>query len=211
MKKMIIIMMLPVALLSACTSAKITSSWRSAAISKPPVVKKVLVLALINQKDRSLQEAMEKEMRARLSDLGYNSYSALSLYGPKVFDGMSEKAVLDSMRNFGFDAVITIVLLNKRRERRYIQPQSHHMSGFWDYYDLRYNRIDDPGYYVTDTKYFWEANLYEMAGRQLLYSAQTRSFEYDTKKAMARDYSNLLISDMMKKKIIQSLKQDESD
>ena len=211
MKKILILMASPFALLCACTSAKITSSWKSPAISKPPAFKKVLVLSLMNQKDRSLQEYVEKKLSGGLSDLGYDAYAALSLYGPKLFEGMKEQAVLDSLNHFGFDAVMTVVLLNKHRERRYIQQKQHPASAFWDYYDLRYGRIDDPGYYVTDTKYFWEANLYDMSTHQLLYSAQTRTFEYNTKKAMAADYSHLLINDMTKKKIIQSLQPWNSD
>jgi hypothetical protein len=211
MKKLLFALLLPAALILSCSSAKITSSWKSPSVAAAPALKKVLVLALINQRDRSLQEMMEKSLKNNMTELGYNAYSALDLYGPKVFDGMNEKAVVDSIKNFGFDAVITIVLLNKRRERKYIQPQNHTVSTFGDYYDLRLNRIDDPGYYVTDTKYFWEANLYEMAGRRLLYSAQTRSFEYETKKGMAKDYCSLLIRDMLKKKAIESLIKEEDD
>lgn len=191
-------------LLAGCSSAKITTVWKSPAFTDTGKINKILVLSIINQKDRSLQEMMENKVVSNLMQLGYSAFSSLEAYGPKIFEGLSEKQALEKIRNSGADAVITIVLLNKHREKRFVEPRTQPAGGFWNYYDFRYNKVFEPGYYVTDTKYFWETNLYYTDSQQLLYSAQTRSFEYETKQAMSNDYASLIVADMLKRKVIRS-------
>ena len=50
------------------------------------------------------------------------------------------------------------------------------------------SRVYQPGYYVNDTRYFWESNLYELKTGQLLYSIQTQSFDPSSTESMAHEY-----------------------
>jgi hypothetical protein len=43
---------------------------------------------------------------------------------------------------------------------------------FWGYLQYR-----PPGYYETNTRYFWEANLYDLGNSEMIYSIQTESFD----------------------------------
>ena len=85
-------------LFTGCTSSKITTSWKAPAI-KPQQYNKILVLALIHDKDRSLQQKMEQHA--------------------KTFNNIDEQQALEKIKNSAVDAVLTIILLDKERIRNY--------------------------------------------------------------------------------------------
>jgi len=141
---------------AGCTTSKITTSWKAKDIS-PKKYNKILVLGIINDKDRRIQERMEQHFVGDITDMGYNAISALQEYGPKAFDSLGEKAALEKIKNSGVDAVITIVLLDKQKDEKYITPHVYYSGNFGGYYGSRHSLIFEPGYYVSDTRYFWEA------------------------------------------------------
>jgi hypothetical protein len=121
---------------------------------------------------------------------------------------MDEKAVLEKLKKSNVDAVITIVLLNKQRERMYrpasiIQsPYAIHYNRFWGYYSTLSDRIYTPGYYETSTKYFWESNMYCLCDKALLYSSQTQSFDPASSGTLGHEYGKKIVNNMLKKKIL---------
>ncbi len=64
---------------------------------------------------------------------------------------------------------------------------------FWPYYGTLNYRIYEPGYYVTDTRYFWESNVYDVSTQSLLYSVQTKSFDPATSESLGHEYGKLII------------------
>jgi hypothetical protein len=194
-------------LAAGCTSSRITSSWKDKGVVQYKY-NKIMVLGLIRETDRSMQMDMENHFAGDLKDLGYNAVSSLSEYGPKAFDNMTEAAALDKLQHSGVDAVITIVLLDKHKESRYVPgnmnytPYRSNYNRFWGYRRTLYDRIYEPGYYVTDTKYFWESNLYEMNTQKLLYSVQTESFDPANSESLAHEYGMLIVENMVKQKVL---------
>lgn len=168
-----------------------------------------MVLGLIREKDRAIQEKMENHLVGDLQLLGYNAVSSLKEYGPKAFEGMTEQEAINKLKSSGVDAVITIVLLDKQKERYYVpgrlyySPYGYYYNRFWGYRGTLYQRIYEPGYYVTDTKYFWESNLYDMKTQELVYSVQTESFDPVNTESQAHEYGKMIVKDMMKKKVVQ--------
>lgn len=207
---MIKIVMIVVALVvigAGCSTSKITSSWKAedAASQK---YNKILVLALILEADRRIQEKMESHIVDDLKNLGYNAVSSLKEYGPRAFDKMGEEAAIDKLKNSGVDAVLTIVLLDKEKEKRYVpgniyySPYGYYQNHFWRYRTSLYLRIYEPGYYVTSTRYFWESNLYEMSDQKLVYSVQTQSFSPANSETMGHEYGILIVKNMIKENVL---------
>lgn len=193
--------------LACSSSSRITSSWRSsekAALS----FKKVIVLGLIKESDRSIREEMEQNLAQELRVRGQAAICACDIYGPKEFDQLTEKQALEKLKDSGVDAVLTIVLLDKTRERYYIPGHSYYTpygiyyNRFWGYSRTMYGRIYSPGYYTTDTKYFWESNLYDMESGELLYSAQSQSFDPPSTSALGKEYGRLIVEDLASKRVI---------
>ncbi|HEY8894521.1 MAG TPA: hypothetical protein VIM79_06885, partial [Niastella sp.] len=65
-----------------------------------------------------------------------------------------------------------------------------------------YNRVYGPGYYVTNTKYFWESNLFDVASKELIYSVQTESFDPASSESLAHEYGKLIVKDMVKHQLL---------
>ncbi|HEY6502925.1 MAG TPA: hypothetical protein VIZ28_03020 [Chitinophagaceae bacterium] len=200
-------------LLIACSNTRITSSWKAGNTGSKQY-KKILVLGLINEPDRSIRENMEEQLVGELKELGYDAVCSCDEFGPKAFDKIDEKTALAKLSSSGIDGVLTVVLLDKERERYYVPghmsytPYSVYHRQFWGYYNTMYTRVYSPGYYDTDTKYFWESNFYDLSGGQeLLYSVQSQSFESGSTKKLGHQYGQLIMEDMVKNNILVNQKE----
>jgi hypothetical protein len=205
--KKISLIFLVLLLAAGCNTSKITTSWK-ADNTIPKKYNKIMVLGLIRDADRTIQENMENHFAGDLHDLGLNAVSSLKEYGPKAFDNMDEAAAVAKLKNSGVDAVITIVLLDKQKEKSYVpgsihySPYGYYYNRFWGYRTTLYQRIYEPGYYVTDTKYFWESNFYDMSTQQLVYSVQTQSFDPYNSESMGHEYGKMIVKEMVKENIL---------
>jgi hypothetical protein len=163
----------------------------------------------MNVADRTIREKMEEHLAEDLNTLGYNAVCACEVFDPKAFNDMTEEAAISKLKNQGIDAVLTVVLLDKQKERKYVpgnihySPYGYYYNRFWGYRSTLYHRIYEPGYYVSDTKYFWESNLYDMASQQLVYSVQTQSFSPDNADILGHEYAKLIVKDIVKHKVLQ--------
>lgn len=210
MKTIKIIALILLVVLMGCSSSKITSSW-TANNTVAKKFNKIMVVALIKESDRTIREKMEQHMIGDLKELGYNAVSAYEEYGPKAFTDMAENAALDKLKNSNVDAVITIVLLDKEKERQYIPgrmiytPYASRYNRFWGYYTTISDRIYSPGYYQTNTKYFWETNFYDMNTKELLYSSQTQSFDPASSETLGHEYGKMIVANMVKNNVLKSI------
>jgi hypothetical protein len=192
MLKKILLFLLGFILLS-CTSTRITSEWTTE-VPGSVASGKILILGLVRDSNRALRENMEKHLTEDLSERGYDVISSYKEFGPKTFEGLSESAALEQLRNNNIDLVLTVVLLDKERERYYYHgyfyysPFFYYYNNFWGYQMMMNSRIYQPGYYVTDTRYFWESNLYDLRNKKLLWSVQTQSFDPSSTEQMAHEY-----------------------
>lgn len=198
-------------IITSCTSSKITSSWK-APNAQQNKFRKVLVLGLFLEKDRTLKEQMEAHIVSDLKNLGYDAVCSCDEYGPKTFENMKESEALQKLSGSGIDAVLTVVLLDKAKERYYVPsriyytPYNTYHQRWWGYYSTMYGRIYEPGYYTVDTKYFWESNLYDLSTKDLMYSVQTQSFDPASTSSMAHEYGNLIVNDMVRNTVISDQK-----
>jgi hypothetical protein len=203
--KILILAAIMVVIASCSGSTKITSSWKSPAATNLDS-KKIMVLALLPDKDRELQKNMENELVDELKAKGIQAVSAFEDFGPKYFPQDEQKA-LNKLHESGIDAVLTIVLLDKNKDKTYnpgrvdIYPVGYYRTWF-GYYRTVYSRVYTPGYYTSNTRFYWESNLYDLEGNKLLYSAQSESFDPSSVSQLASDYSKKIIGDMAKQGLI---------
>jgi len=147
---------------------------------------------------------MENHLVVDLNESGVKAISSINKYGPKTFENKSEETILNSLQNDGIDAVLTIVLLNKEKERYYTpgrvyySPYIIYQRRFWGYYTTIYDRIYEPGYYSESTNYFWESNLYDIENKELIYSAQSKSFNPSSINKLADEYGKIIKKDLIK-------------
>ena len=206
-----ILILLFLFLFSSCETLEITNSWRISPL--PGVgVKRILVMGFTREADRTVIVEMERHFQEDLGARGYEAVSAQQEYGPKAFDELTESEALNRFQRSGFDAVLTIVLLDKEKERHYVPgqvlytPYGYYYGRFWGYRSVMFQRIYEPGYYVTDTRCFWESNLYSLQTsdrvQALLFSAQSRSFEPDNASSFGHQYAKSIIERMVKQGVL---------
>ena len=124
-----------------------------------------MVVGIIREADQSLRQKMENHLVGDLRELGYQAYSSFAEFGPKALENLNEEQLYDKMRESGADGVLTIVLLNKEKEKFYVPghvvytPYYVYYNRFSRYYTTIYQRIYSPGYFDVSTNYFWESNF----------------------------------------------------
>ena len=129
------------------------------------------------------------------------------MYKEKAYKKLTPQEIVNEFKSTGVDAVLSIVLLNKEKEEKYYpggyfnQPVNNY-GNLDRYYSNVFERVLTPGYYVRTTNYYWESNLLEIAGNELVYSLQTKSCDRCTTDPLAHENGLLIIKDMIKKKII---------
>ena len=191
----------------SCSSTQITHSWKAQNIPTGQY-KKILVVALNGEKDMRARQGMEDHLAGDLATVGYHTLSSLREFGPKSFEGMNDDQVISKLQNSGIDAVLTIVLLDKSREKYYYpdrifySPYVIYQGHFPGYYSTMSTRIYSPGYYTVNTRYFWESNFYNVTSKELLYSVQTESFDPASTDKLAHEYGKMIVDDMVKNKVL---------
>lgn len=196
-----------IVILNACSSTQITHTWKVANFSSKKF-DKILVVGIQEDADFTKKEKMESELVDDLKNAGFNAYSAVQQFGPKAFRSSKEDVVVAELQGSGFDAVITIVLLSKEKEKHYVpasiyySPYVMYHRHFIGYYNTMYARIYSPGYYVENKRYFWESNLYDLSKKELIYSVQTESYDPSSSKQLAHEYGELIVNDMIKNNVL---------
>src|SRR6476620_7095396 len=140
-----LLMLAAITLLSACSSTKVTSSWKSPDISGQTLsMKKIMVAALLPDRNRDLQKSMERQLVDELQSKGIQAVSAYETYGPKYLPQDEHKAV-NKLRESGVDGFLTIVLLDKNKEQNYNPGYSQfgpvgYYRNWYGYYRTVYGR-----------------------------------------------------------------------
>lgn len=207
MNRLLIAALMLTFLASCHSSSYITSSWR---IENVPTVqyRKIVVLGMFGEADHSIRESMEQHIADDLKRLGFNAVCSCKEYNRKAFEGLNEQQVIEKLRSTGVDAVMTIAMLGKADEQYYIPPRSNVPAGetpnnrFWDYYQSVHSLIGTQGYYVSNTKYIWESNLYDIASGKLFYNAKSSSFDPASADKLGHEYGQMIIKNMIKKKVL---------
>jgi hypothetical protein len=205
MKKLFFIPLL--AFLISCQPSKITQSW-AAKDARPTKYKKILVLGVLTDNDIELQTKIENHLADDLREMGYLAIPANKVFPPGTFvKGDTARATV-AINGKGFDAILTIVLLDKKKEPYYVPGRItdyinfNKSSRFDKYFNTVSENIYSPGYYGEETKYIWENNFYDLNSKKLIYSARSRSFDITSKTTLAHTYGLLMAQSLVDKNIL---------
>lgn len=193
-------------LFAGCAGSKIINRWVSPGW-EAKTQQRILVASLINEKDHNWTDKIESHIVGDLKDAGIMAVSAYKLFGPEAFNGKEGNNIETRLKDSGYTGVITIVLLDKKSEQVYVTPvetRRNQETGmpFGNYIRSVTDRILSPGYYTQTTQYFWETNYYQHPGGKMVYSVQSKTFDPNSIDEMAHKYGMLLVSDMLKNKVV---------
>lgn len=205
MKKLFFIPVL--ALFVACQPSRITQTW-TADNTTPKKYKKVLVLGVLPETENELQVKIENHLADDLRGMGYLAIASNKIYPAGTFTKGDTAKAKTALEGKGFDAVMTIVLLDKTKQPYFVPgkvtdyTKFNQLRGFTRYYNTVAEQIYTPGYYGEETKYVWENNFYDLVSKQMIYSARSRSFDITTKTTLAHTYGQLMAASLVKRNIL---------
>jgi hypothetical protein len=187
-------------LLSGCTTTHITSNWKNPN-AFPQKVDPVLVIGVMKNGDSALCRTMEERFVDELKNLGYHAVSSSVEYGPNVFDPLNEEEPLKTLYRTRYGAIITIELINKET---FIFPPPVWLDkeNYWNNRPFSSNIPDITNNFIVQNRYIWKSDYYDLEGIVCLYSVKAISYEPKSDKSLAKDYSKIVIADMVKNRII---------
>ncbi|MCC8143270.1 MAG: hypothetical protein LUD02_07500 [Tannerellaceae bacterium] len=206
MKKIILIPIVVILILTGCTTTQLTSSW---SVKNPPsnLMNKVLVVGVMA--DREEREKTEDAMVGELRKYGINASSAFELFGPKGFGDATEEQIAGQLRGSDYTSVMIVSLINKDKELRYVpgtyygRPYYYGSRRYYRRYWTLYDNVYTPGYYTTTTNYVLEAEIYTVSDDdQLVYSAQTKTTDPNNASALAESFSKTIVSELRTKGLV---------
>ncbi len=147
---------------------------------------KVLVFA-IGTKSLVNQSVAERAVAARISKLGTVAVPASDIFPRGKYDAdgdgkIDNPAFADEiakrLSDQGFEAVLLFGVKDIKEAQRYVQgsvsyqPTSYY-NGWYNYWSTTYQAVEQPGYYTTDVDAYVDANMFDIASGDLIWSAQT--------------------------------------
>lgn len=198
----------------ACSpSTEITGSWRSPdAASTTNKTGNILVIALTSR--TNIRRTVEEDLVNALEKDGYKAIQSLTVMPPTFTDGKQpdKEELLSKIKGTGVETILTVALIDKETENRYVPgnyayapiPRFSYYGSFWGYYNTWYPTLYSPGYYSEDKVYFLETNLYDADSEQLLWSAQSETYNPSSLEKFSKDFAAVMLEQMEKEGILKS-------
>lgn len=193
---------------SCSPSSQITGAWKNpkSAIQ----YSNILVAAMTNSIEA--KSTVENNMVASLVGKGVMVSKSLDVFPPNFGKDITKEEMMSKIRQRGSDAILTVTLVDKKTESRYI-PGSYGYAPvltynrFWGYYTYWYPTMySNPGYYSQDRIYYMETNLYDTQTEELIWSAQSETYNPKNLSGFSQELANIIANKLEKDGIIRNSK-----
>ncbi len=194
-----IVMMFIVA--SCGSSTSITGTWERQNIQKD--YNNVLVAALTPQ--TRVKATIESEIAEELAEAGIEASQSIDVFPPKLTDDENQKQrLVNAIQTNGADAILTVSVIDEETETRYSPgtaayapyPTYGYYGNFWGYYSHWYPQFYSPGYYAEDEIYFIETNLYDAETEDLIWSAQSQTYNPVDLESFSDDFAEEIVEQL---------------
>jgi hypothetical protein len=194
------------ALLFSCGPAtQITGSWKSPDVASKQI-NSILVTALTSKVNA--RQIVENDLARELKRNGFTAIKSLEVIPPTFTTGTEpdKEELLKKIGDANVDAILTVALIDKETENRYT-PGSYgyapvsrfgYYGRFWGYYTNWYPTLNSPGYYQEDKVYFLETNLYDAETEELLWSAQSETYNPKSLDDFSEEFAEVVLTKMEK-------------
>jgi hypothetical protein len=202
MKKFLFIA-IGIVLINCSTPTHITGSWKN-----PNLVEKnyktVLIAALTH--NTVVRSTLEADLQTTLAGYKINGIKSIDEFPPglQARDSIGKEELLADVRKKGYSAILTIAVLKKETDSRYVgspwmySPMMNYgyYGSFWGYYNYWYPYTYNPSYYSAGTTYYLETNLYDGQNEGLVWSGQTETYSYDGINSVSKEVAKAVIEKM---------------
>lgn len=168
---------------------------------------KIMVLGLSD--NVVIRDNLEVELVKFAQKRGLTAIESIFYFPPGLGNPFEDAAqTRNNLFETGFDGLITVTIIGTSA-KRYIPPTSSYQpqvyySVFRNYYYQTYALVNTPGYTTRETRYFIEANLYEMKDGRLLWSGRSYAFDQEEYMAQIKRFAKKLFKELIKQGVITS-------
>jgi hypothetical protein len=213
MKTNIVIILTAICFAACSPGTQITGSWKNTnARASTADINTILVTALTPRVNA--RQSVENDLASALQKEGYNTIKSIEVLPPTFTDGQKpdKDELLSRIGGSGADAILTVALIDEQTESRYVpgnagyspMPRFGYYGTFWGYYNTWYPTLYSPGYYEDDKVYFIETNLYDAETEELLWSAQSETYNPKSLPDFASEFAEVVVSRMEKDDLLDS-------
>jgi hypothetical protein len=204
-------------------TTSITGSWKD---PEGKNYKDFLVAVL--SKNLPARSTFEGDIAKRLKHEGVKASESMLILGrdQKLESAEDKKAAVEKIQGLSYDAIITITLVKKTENSRYVAGTTSYAptnigigTGYYDpatglnqgsgsygsfgtYYMSASTVYNTEGYYVTDKEYFVQSNMYDAKTAKLVWSAQSETFNPSNLAMASSDFSYVMTEAMKKANLI---------
>ncbi len=177
----------------------ITGTWKSPS-STSKNYENILVASLTSH--AVAKSTVENDLAEQLAKYQINVSKSIDLFPPEVSNSDSDRVtIMRKVHGKNIDAILTVSLLKKQTESRYIRRRIpydpliryNYYSDFWGYYSYWYPYSYSPGYY-TEKTYYIETNLYDAKTEKLVWSAQSETYDVLNLPSFSKDFAKAIIN-----------------
>ncbi len=169
---------IPLLALAGCASAPIEMGniWTDPAY-KSGGFQKMLIIGLSH--DDGVAQQFERVLAGDLIDAGIKAVPAhTAIKGTGMLD---EAAVRQAVKDGGYDSVLLTRVLKVEQGHEWVSGMTYttpnvYYRDYWGYYRSSYTVVHEPGYMVETTTVTLESNLYDASSEQIVWTAQSRTF-----------------------------------
>jgi hypothetical protein len=186
-------------LLISCTPhARIIRSWKSSTRTKS--YNHLMIVALTH--DGRAKSIVENDLEAAVARQKVSASKSLDIFAPNFSPDLLKDEMLRKIRLTGADAILTVSLINRETQAHYVPGSPGFVPGFWGYYNFWYPTMYSPGYYVQDRIYYIETNLYDAVSDELIWTAQSETYNPSSLTGFSSSLASLLTKKLIKDNII---------
>ncbi len=208
MKKLVSFAFLAMALVSCSTSSRITSTWRKP--SFPTGYNDVIVTALTPGVET--KTSIENDMASALIARNIGVSKGMDLFPPSFSKDTKKEEMMEAIRKTTAKAIITVSLIHKETSARYVPgtygyaPTFTYYGRFWGYYSYWYPTIYSQGYYTQDNVYYMETNVYDAVSEELVWSAQSESYNPDDMSGFSTELAGMITDKLIKDGVVRPMR-----
>ncbi|CAN5489333.1 hypothetical protein BH10BAC4_BH10BAC4_01790 [soil metagenome] len=190
-------------LASSSSGSKITGSWKSNRLVHGYAT--IMLTALTGNIEA--KRTIENDLTLSLQDKGVVVTKSTDAFPPSFTYEASKEDMLKKIRQEGTDAILTVTLVDKQTESRYVPGTYSYApmpmyNRFWGYYNYWGPMSYSPNYYVQDKIYYLETNVFDADSEELVWSAESQTYNPEDLSGFSEELANILAVKLEKDGII---------
>jgi hypothetical protein len=201
MGRIVKLLLLCAVFVSCAPVAEITGSWKT---PRPLSRDYNTILVSSLNSDVIARSRVESDMANSLSKYGVRAIKSIDEFPPNIKnDSLDKETIMMNVKNNNIDGILTVALLRKETVSRYVPgnypyPVSRfgYYGNFWGYYSYWHPYAYSPGYYEQNDIYYFEINLYDARTEDLIWSAQSETYDPRDLYRFSKEFSEVITSKM---------------